>query len=159
MNKDNTREIYADIIDLPHHQSESRPQISLYDRVAQFSPFAALSGYDDMVREEARLTDQRRKMSETELDILNQKLSLIEDLVKDKTPPEITVVYFVPDPLKAGGRYATMTGTVKRIDPVERSIIFYAPNMISNGQAIYIDEISEIHGRSIDYVEDSLGRP
>ncbi len=48
------RIVYADIIDLPHHQSSTHPHMSLYDRAAQFAPFAALTGYDDMITQEAR---------------------------------------------------------------------------------------------------------
>ena len=65
------RVIYADIIDLPHHQSPTRPHMSLYDRAAQFAPFAALTGYDDMVAEEARIVDNKIELSETEIDRLN----------------------------------------------------------------------------------------
>ena len=146
MNKENPREVYADIIDLPHHQLKTRPHMSLYDRAAQFSPFAALSGYDNMVREEARLTDSERELPESELELLNKKMSLIMDVIEEKQYPEITVRYFVPDRSKAGGRYEEMTGTVKRIDPVERSIIFFAPNMISDGRSVSLDKIAEIHG-------------
>lgn len=88
MNKENPREVYADIIDLPHHQSKTRPHMSLYDRAAQFSPFAALSGYDNMVREEARLTDSERELPESELELLNKKMSLIMDVIEEKQYPQ-----------------------------------------------------------------------
>ena len=48
------RILYGDIIDLPHHQSSVHPHMSLYDRAAQFAPFAALTGYEDVIRETAR---------------------------------------------------------------------------------------------------------
>ena len=130
--------------------------MSLYDRAAQFSPFSALSGYDSMVREEARLTDTRREPSESELELLNQKLSLITDVIEEKHYPEVTVRYYVPDGRKAGGRYEKLTGTVKRIDPTERCIIFYAPNMVSDGRIVSLDMITEIHGSLIDYMDDGL---
>lgn len=154
MNKENPREVYADIIDLPHHQSKTRPHMSLYDRAAQFSPFAALSGYDNMVLEEARLTDRKRELPESELELLNQKMSLIMDLIEEKQYPEITVKYFVPDRRKAGGRYEEEIGTVKRIDPVEGCVVFFAPNMISDGRIVSLNMIAEIHGSQIDYMED-----
>ena len=103
MNNDNPKKVYADIIDLPHHQSAKRKQMSLYDRAAQFAPFSALSGYDDMVREESRLTDEKEELSEHETELLNRKLGLINDAVDDGYTPEITVICFTPDKLKAGG--------------------------------------------------------
>ena len=103
MNEKNAREVYADIIDLPHHQSKTRPHMSLYDRAAQFSPFAALTGYDDMVREEARLTDQKIELGEQDLDLLNQKMNLIAELIEEGRNPEITAIFFVPDKRKDGG--------------------------------------------------------
>ena len=146
VNKDDARVVYADIIDLPHHQSEKRPHMSLYDRAAQFSPFAALTGYDDMVREEARLTDDKRELSETEQETLNRQLSLLADKIERREPPEITVTYFIPDRRKEGGKYEEISGIVKKIDPVKRKIVFYAANQISNGQALDMDYILEMSG-------------
>ena len=77
------RIVYADIIDLPHHQSATRPHMSLYDRAAQFAPFAALSGYDEMIVEEARETDTGIVLEDWELEQLNQKLTLIADVLED----------------------------------------------------------------------------
>ena len=77
------RIVYADIIDLPHHQSPTRPRMSLYARSAQFAPFAALSGYDEMIVEEARETDAGIVLEDWELEQLNQKLTLIADVLED----------------------------------------------------------------------------
>ena len=83
MNKDqNGRIVYADIYNLPHFQSKTRPHMSLYDRAAQFAPFAALTGYDEMVTEEARLTDKPIELSEAELEVLNRKIELVEMLLQ-----------------------------------------------------------------------------
>ena len=117
------RVIYADIIDLPHHQSPTRPHMSLYDRAAQFAPFAALTGYDDMVTEEARIVDNKIELSETEIDRLNQKLSLIADVIEKGEKPKVTVTYFVPDQLKAGGRYETLTDRVRKVDALFGKLI------------------------------------
>ena len=154
MNRENPREVYGDIIDLPHHQSKKHPHMSLYDRAAQFSPFAALTGYDDMVREEARLTETQRELSETDWDVLDRKLALIAGRIAENDHPEITVTYFVPDARKTGGRYEEMTGIVKRIDAVEQAIIFYGPNMVSGGQIIAIPMISEIQSKLLDGIDD-----
>ena len=95
---------YDDIINLPHHVSKKHARMSAYDRAAQFAPFTALSGYDDMVHEEARLTDKESELSDYEIDILNRKLGLINDVLDDDYVPEITVTYFVPDRYKTGVR-------------------------------------------------------
>ena len=81
--KQNARIVYADIINLPHFQSQKRPHMSLYDRAAQFAPFAALTGFDDMVTEEARLTDKPIELSEIELETLNRKMDLLELLLQE----------------------------------------------------------------------------
>ena len=110
------REVYRDIIDHPRWESPTRPPMSLYDRAAQFAPFAALSGYDDMIDEEARLVDNRIELSEEELEELNRKLSLIHESIRQGIHPAVTVTYFVPDPLKPGGLYTTVTERVRRVD-------------------------------------------
>ena len=110
-------EIYADIIDHPHWVSPTHPPMSLYDRAAQFSPFAALSGYEDMIGEEARLVDNRIEPGEEELEELNRALGRIREKTDRGIRPEVTVTYFVPDPLKPGGVYETITEKARRVDP------------------------------------------
>ena len=84
---------YADIIHLPHHKAKNRPHMSMYDRAAQFSPFAALTGFEGVIAETGRLTDRKIELSESEKVLLDQKLTLIDDVIRDKHNPEITVVY------------------------------------------------------------------
>lgn len=153
VNKDDARVVYADMIDLPHHQSEKRPHMSLYDRAAQFSPFAALTGYDDMVREEARLTDDMRELSEMEQDNLDQKLFLLSKAIEDRDYPGVTITHFIPDERKSGGRYDRVSGIIKKIDPVERRIVLFAGNMISDGRAIDMERISNIEGDLLSGIE------
>ena len=117
------RLVYADIIDLPHHESDHHPAISLYDRAAQFSPYAALSGYDDMVKEEARQVDNQIELSDEELEQLNRKLNRISKEIESGVKPVAAVTYFVPDPLKAGGRYETIEEKVRKVDPVSQTVI------------------------------------
>ena len=145
---------YADIIHLPHHKAANRPHMSLYDRAAQFSPFAALTGFDGVIAETARLTDRKVELSESEKILLDQKLTLIDDVIQDKHHPEITVVYFVPDYLKEGGEYEEYTGKVRKIDPIERTVFFLAANGRSAGKTIRVDDITEIHGELVDYMDD-----
>jgi len=145
---------YADIIHLPHHKATNRPHMSLYDRAAQFSPFAALTGFDGVIAETARLTDRKVELSESEKILLDQKLTLIDDVIQDKHHPEITVVYFVPDYLKEGGEYEEYTGQVRKIDPIERTVVFLAANGRSAGKKVLIDDVMEIHGKLVDYLDE-----
>ena len=112
------REVYADIIDHPHWVSPKYPPMSLYDRAVQFAPFAALSGYDDMIDEEARLVDNRIELSEKELEELNKKLNGMVETIRLGMRPVAIITYFVPDPLKPGGQYQTITEKVSRVDAV-----------------------------------------
>ena len=153
MNRQGERKPYEDIIHLPHHQSATRPHMSLYDRAAQFSPFAALTGFDGVIAETSRLTDQKIELSEYERALLDQKLSLIDDALRKGNHPEITVVYFVPDPLKAGGAYEEYTGRVRSINAVEKCVVFLAENRRSAGKRIGIDGIAEIRGELVDDME------
>lgn len=153
MNKHGERNPYEDIIHLPHHQSANRPHMSLYDRAAQFSPFAALTGFDGVIAETSRLTDQKIELSEYERALLDQKLSRIADELRKGNHPEITVIYFVPDPLKAGGAYEEYTGRVRSINAVEKCVVFLAENRRSAGKRIRIDGIAEIRGELVDDME------
>lgn len=134
MNTDEHR--YDDIINLPHHVSKTRPQMSMHDRAAQFSPFAALTGYDEAVEETARLTDEQYELSEDARNKLDEQLRLIADRIDEQ--PEIEVTYFVPDVLKEGGKYVVTKGLVRIIDEYAREIVF------ADGTRIGLDAISEI---------------
>lgn len=113
---------YKDIINLPHHVSKTRNPMSLYNRAAQFAPFAALTGYNDAIKETARLTEQKIELSDELKNMLNQKIKLIIENIK--LQPEVVITYFVHDNKKSGGVYKTISGNVKRIDEVEKCIIF-----------------------------------
>ena len=139
----NPRLVYADIIDHPHWQSPTRPHMSLYDRAAQFSPFAALSGYEDMVSEEARVVDNKKDLSENEKEQLNQKLNALQSKLMDGKSPSVSITYFLPDPLKDGGSYETVTGTVKKIDGIAKQIILTRAAVHGN-HAINLEDILEI---------------
>ena len=153
MSKQEERNPYEDIINLPHHQSSNRPHMSLYDRAAQFSPFAALTGFDGVIAETGRMTDQKVELSEYERTLLDQKLARIEDELRKGNHPEITVVYFVPDPRKAGGAYEEYIGRVRNIDVAEQCIVFLAGNGRSAGKRIGISDILEIHSELVDDME------
>lgn len=127
---------YDDIISLPHHVSSTRPQMPRENRAAQFSPFAALTGYEAAIKETARLTDRRIELGENEIAELDMKLGMLTDAIDKR--PEITITYFQPDTKKDGGEYVTTTGRLKRIDDVERSMI------LTNGDKISIADILDI---------------
>ena len=127
---------YEDIINLPHHQSVTRPHMSIHDRAAQFSPFAALTGYDEEVTETARLTDRKLELTEEKKTELDMKLSAIKDKVKSK--PEIVLTYFIPDERKSGGKYVTVLVSVKKVDTYARTIV------LSDNSVINIDDIADI---------------
>ena len=129
---------YDDIINLPHHVSKKHPRMSLEARAAQFAPFAALTGYDEVIRETARFTNKRIEINEEIKAILDEKLLFIKEQIK--TRPNISVTYFVPDSKKEGGRYVSLTGKVIKIDEYKQHII------LENKIEIPISEIVEITG-------------
>lgn len=131
-------EKYKDIIDLPHHQSKKRQRMSLIDRSAQFSPFAALTGHNDAIIETARLTDRQIELDEGTKSIINEKIQMISDYLLEK--PNVTITHFEPDIKKDGGAYLSTTGTVKRIDEFKREIL------LTDGRIISIERISDIEG-------------
>ena len=153
----NGRDVYPDIIDHPHWQLPTRPHMSLYDRAAQFSSFDALAGYSDMVKEEQRLTDTQIQLEEYELERLNQKLTLISDVITDGHKPTVTITYFVPDKRKTGGRYDSVTEEVKKIDPIKRQIVL--TKTVGRGgvnATIDIDKVESITGELVDYMDDTI---
>ncbi len=113
-------EKYADIINMPYRKSTKRPQMSMYDRAAQFSSFAALTGHSEAIKETARLTDEKTELNDEQMEDLNNKIAFVCENIKIR--PEITVTYFVPDERKSGGMYVTETVRVKKIDMTERAI-------------------------------------
>ena len=145
---------YADILTLPHHKAANRPHMSMHDRAAQFSPFAALTGFDGVIAETGRMTDRKAELSESQMILLNQKLTLIDDAIQSGYAPLVTVVYFVPDTKKDGGSYQECTGKVRQVDQVERKLVFLAVNERSAGKEIIINDILEIHGDQVDYMDD-----
>lgn len=109
---------YDDIIHLPRPTSWRHPRMSIHDRAAQFSPFAALSGHAAAIAETARLTDRKMELDEDTRAELDRKQAVLLEHIDEQ--PEITVTWFVPDEKKDGGAYAATTGRLKKIDPVGR---------------------------------------
>lgn len=129
---------YGDIINMSHHQSGKRQRMPISDRAAQFSPFAALTGHADAIKETARLTDEYVEPSDDMKAAINEKIVFL--ITKLSTNPIISVTYFSADEKKSGGAYVTITGAVKKIRQTEKII-----EMIS-GEKIFIDDIVDIDG-------------
>ena len=127
---------YDDIINLPHHVSTTRPQMSMLDRAAQFSPFAALTGYDAAIKETGRLTDEKIELDEDRKAALDMKQANLIEMIDEQ--PEISITYFLPDTKKSGGAYVTVTGNLKRFDEYERLLI------LTDGKKIPMDDIADI---------------
>lgn len=127
---------YDDIINLPHHVSKKHPQMSLHDRAAQFSPFAALTGHKAAINETARLTDEKQILSEDVIAKLNEQLNLIKENIG--TNQTVTITYFVPDDKKSGGAYISHTGVVKKIDEYNHTVI------LTDKTVIPIEQIREM---------------
>lgn len=136
MINDSKDDNYNDIINLPHHVSKTHPRMSLHDRAAQFSTFAALTGHEEEINESARLTEKKLELDEDEKIRINEKLQFIKNNIdKDIT---VTFTYFVPDVKKAGGEYRKITGKVKKINIYEHKII------MSEGMIINIEDIIDV---------------
>ena len=134
---------YDDIIKLSHHVSKKHPQMSMEERAAQFAPFAALVGYEDAVEETARITTKRIELNEEEKNILDMKLQILNEQIRIQIYPNVTIMYFVPDIKKAGGKYIKISGTVKKIEEYKQLII------LDDKTEIPINEIISINGESL----------
>lgn len=129
-------ETYDDIINLPHYTSKKRPRMSMEDRAAQFSPFAALTGYGDVIKETARLTDRKIELTEDARSDLDDKIQIIKESLEQ--PPKVLFTYFLKDRKKKGGAYVEAFGTVRKINEIDRQII------LLDGKTISIEDILDI---------------
>lgn len=128
---------YDDIINLDRPISK-HPHLGIDSRASQFAPFAALVGYDEQVKETARLTDKKIEIDDGLREILNNKLNYINDHIKENI--EITITYFAKDSSKDGGKYITKTDVVKRIDSVNETIKF------TDNEVVYMKDVINITG-------------
>ena len=129
------RERYGDIIDRAHPDPQKRPRMSRKNRAAQFAPFAALTGYDDLIHEAARYTDRQIKLDENKTEELNRKLSV---LLNAERPPEAVFTCFVQDPKKSGGTYEDVTGRIVNAD------FLYGYITLDSGRVLDIGDVIEI---------------
>ena len=136
---------YNEIMGLPHHVSKTRPQMPISDRAAQFAPFAALTGYDAAIKETGRLTDKRIELDVEALSALDMKYQLLMEALDEA--PEVTITYFQPDERKAGGKYVSAVGAVKKINDFERRIT------MRDGTRIPMDDVLSIDGELFSSLE------
>lgn len=130
MNRD-----YSDILNLPHPVSRKHPQMSLYDRAAQFSPFSALTGYDLAIKETERITEKRAVLDENRKKELDDKLGV---LIKEGLRRRVRISYFIPDDKKEGGSYSEKEACISRVDVYKRELL------LDNGQSIKLDDIIDL---------------
>ena len=129
---------YDDILNLPHHVSAKRPRMPMSDRAAQFSPFAALTGYDAAIKETGRLTDEKIEQGEEALSKLNLQFQILLEHLDQE--PQITLTYFQPDARKSGGAYRQISGRVKALDEHARQIL------LRDGTKIPMDSVLRVEG-------------
>ena len=137
MKEQDKERTYEDIINLPHHVSAVHPPMPLSDRAAQFAPFAALTGYGEVIKETARQTDRKPELTEDEKQALDYKLQMAVSLPGEK--PVVTVTYFVPDGKKAGGSCHRIRGKIRKTDTDRGKLI------MENGEQIELDLVVDIH--------------
>lgn len=137
---------YDDIVNLPHYESKTHKHMSLYDRAAQFAPFAALTGYGEAINETGRIVESRRDLDESEKEYLNYQINILKEYANSLL--QITIVYFVPDQKKSGGMYKSYSGVLKRIDEDNLEFIF------KDKTKIKIENIVEIISDKFENIYD-----
>ncbi len=131
----NAREEYGDIIDREHYVDPDRPQMSRLNRAAQFSPFAALTGYEDLIDESARLTGEQVELDESKKEELGRRIDI---LLRMEPSPETEITYFIQDSKKSGGRYETVRGTIKKYEALARAVI------LDSDIILFVDDIIDV---------------
>lgn len=139
---------YEDMLDLPHPVSKNHPQMSIENRAAQFSPFAALTGHEEAIEETARVTECFCPPGEKEQRVLDEKVRILREQLS--THPSLTVTYFLKDQKKEGGSYVTVTGMIRRIDEEERTFVF------TDTTVIPIKDIVQLEGEIFWQLEKSI---
>ena len=137
---------YDDIINLPRHVSKTHPHMSLADRAAQFSPFAALTGYEEAIKEAGRIVDEKIELSEEEKEEINRQLNYLNEHKKDNI--QITITYFLKDMKKNGGSYRQITSNLKRLDEIGKTIL------LADNTILRIDDIRKIQSPLFDTLDE-----
>ncbi len=133
---------YDDIINLPHHVSKNHPQMSRYNRAAQFAPFSALTGYEESINEAGRYVTNKIELDDSNKEEINFKLNILNNLINQRN--QVTFIFFSKDKLKNGGSYKTIKGILKKYDEINKLII------LEDKTKIYIDDIFSIKSPIFD---------
>lgn len=133
---------YDDIINLPHHVSKNHPQMSRYNRAAQFAPFSALTGYEESINEAGRYVTNKIELDDSNKEEINFKLNILNNLINQRN--QVTFIFFSKDKLKNGGSYKTIKGILKKYDELNKLII------LEDKTKIYIDDIFSIKSPIFD---------
>ena len=133
---------YDDIINLPHHVSKNHPQMSRYNRAAQFAPFSALTGYEESINEAGRYVTNKIELDDSNKEEINFKLNILNNLINQRN--QVTFIFFSKDKLKNGGSYKTVKGILKKYDEINNLII------LEDKTKIYIDDIFSIKSPIFD---------
>lgn len=139
---------YDDIIELPHHISSTHPPMSAHDRAAQFAPFAALTGYEAQLGETERLTEERAETDEYRAARLDACMRLLVENAEER--PTVSVTYFKADERKSGGAYVTVSGSFRRIDDDDGTIVF------TDGKRVPIGDIYAVEGDIFCMLEENI---
>lgn len=130
---------YDDMLEMPHHVSGNHKQMPLLERAAQFAPFAALTGYEEMIQESMRVTSEKKEISESDQEVLDAKLKYLE-----MHPGQaISVTFFVKDKKKKGGRYISRVGVLKQIDPIQKVLILKDKTRIPMEDILDLDKVEK----------------
>ena len=132
---------YEDILHLPHPTSKNHPRMSIQERAAQFSPFAALTGHAAAIAETARLTDRKIELDEDTRAELDRRQAVLLEQISER--PEVTVTWFAPDERKEGGTYVTTTGRLKKLDEIQRVLV------LADGTKVQMDDVISLESNSI----------
>lgn len=135
---------YDDIINFPHHVSKKHPPMPIQNRAAQFSPFAALNGHGEAIRENLRETELRRELGEYDRNVLDRKLNCLLEHLPER--PEVTVTCFLPDGRKDGGKYVEISGAIKKID------FYHGFLEMEDGTKIQLEDVFALSGELFDHI-------
>ena len=136
---------YDDIINLERPASKKHPRMSMHNRAAQFSPFAALSGHDSAIAETARITGKKIMLTDEEKSIISEKLNVLTE--EGVSQYNVRIKYFLPDTRKEGGRYVMKESRIAKIDEIHRTV------KLGDGDIIDIENIYDIEGAIFNSVD------
>ncbi|MGN0635580.1 MAG: hypothetical protein ACI4I5_05095 [Acutalibacteraceae bacterium] len=134
-------EKYWDILDLPHHVSATRAHRTMVERAAQFSPFAALTGYEDAIEETGRRTENMVQLDEDAIALLDEQLRQVVDRIREQ--PTVEMTFFQPDVRKEGGSYVTLTAQIRKLDPIARTLTTVQGRTVPIDSLVSLSVLSE----------------